>query len=254
MGRVGGQKSTKGSRAAPFDFEEESRSSQELDLWHHLAILGRFGVDSAWGMMRTGAQNPREDGADNLNWDGAENEHDSDTEPPQQTKSEEDDTELTSQPDTGTDAKKPQEESRCGGLDEDMTRKFDLAFSQSKLEAIFSGLAASTRVSYQSSRLYCGRFCFVRGSPIWLRPGEPGWGEPLLGFLIWTIKVFGRSSSTLKTRFAAIRLTHLVNGNVDFPLQAQRANDMMKGLEKREGVLRKRPLTLIFCSGCNGNW
>ena len=110
-----------------------------------------------------------------------------------------------------------------------------------KLEALFSGLADSERVSYQSSWMAWGRFCFVRGSPIWLAPGEPGWGEPLLDFLIWPSKVLGRRSSTLKTRFSAIRFMRLINGNVDFPLQAHRAKAMMKGLKKREGVMRKHP-------------
>ena len=114
-------------------------------------------------------------------------------------------------------------------------------FTKLKLEALLSGLADSTRASYQNSWLSWERFCFVRGISIWLIPGEPGWGEPLLDFLIWTIKVISRRSSTLKTRFSAIRFMHLVNGNVDFPIQSHRAKAMMKGLKKREGVLRKHP-------------
>ena len=34
---------------------------------------------------------------------------------------------------------------------------------------------------------------------------------------------------------------HLINGNVDFSLQAHRAKAMTKGLKKREEVMRKHP-------------
>ena len=130
---------------------------------------------------------------------------------------------------------------RCVGLNDVMKTQFQTVFSQAKLEALVSGLSDSTRVSYQSSWMAWGRFCFVRNISVWLLPGEPGWGEPLLDFLIWTSKVLGEISSTLKTRFSAIRFMHLINGNIDFSPQAHRAKAMMRGLKKREGVQRKYP-------------
>ena len=80
---------------------------------------------------------------------------------------------------------------KCGGLDDDIKNKSQCVFPKLKLDALFSGLADSARVSYQNSWLAWGRFCFVRGISIWLAPGGPGRDEPLLEFLIWTSKVLG---------------------------------------------------------------
>lgn len=84
-------------------------------------------------------------------------------------------------------------------------------------------------------------FCFVRRISVRLTPGEPGWGEPLLDFLIWGIEVLGRQESTSEVRFASIRLMHLANGNVDFSSQAHRAKAMITGIKKRDGAVRKQP-------------
>ena len=65
---------------------------------------------------------------------------------------------------------------------------------------------------------------------------------PLLDFPIWARKVLRSKASALKGRFAAIRLTHLANGDVGFILQSHRAWAMTWGLEKREGATRKPPL------------
>ena len=111
----------------------------------------------------------------------------------------------------------------------------------SELEALFSGLGDSAWASYRNSWLPWGKFCFVRGISIWLTPGEHGWDEPLLDFLIWTRKVMGRKSSTLMTRFAAIRFAHITNGNLDFTSQAHRVKAIIKGLKKREGAMSKHP-------------
>ena len=131
--------------------------------------------------------------------------------------------------------------SRCGGLNDMMKGKFTLLFSDAKLEALLPGLVDSAKSSYKSDRLGWGRFCFVRGVPIWLEPGKPGWGEPLLDFFRWASKVPGRKESALKGRFAAIRLMHLIEGNVGFSTQAHRVKALIKGLKKRGCVARKQP-------------
>ena len=131
--------------------------------------------------------------------------------------------------------------SSFGGLNEVMKTKFGVLFTDTKLEALFSGLSSSSRTECKSAWIGWGRFCFVRGIPVWLHPGTPGRGEPLLGFLIWTSKVLGRKASTLKGRFADIRFMHLANGNLDFTVQAYRAKALIKGLKKHEGVQRKQP-------------
>ena len=228
----------------PFDFEEVFRESQEQDLKLEpdIFFLSRFGRDATWDMMASGVQDPTRDGVGDLNWGDPDGVLVLTEEPiiypfpghcpfDHEEGRPAEDGETGEQPNTF----------RRGGLNDDLKTKLQRAFAKVKLEALLSGLADSARVSYQSSRMAWGRFCFVRGIPICLTPGEPGWDEPLLDFLIWTIKVTGRRSSTLKTRFAAIRFTHLVNGNLDFPLQAHRAKAVMKGLKKREGVQRKHP-------------
>ena len=91
-----------------------------------------------------------------------------------------------------------------------------------------------------------GRFCFVRGISVWPAPVSPDWDGPLLDFLIWTSKVIGRKSSTLKGRCAAIRFAHLVNGHLDCTLHAHSANALIKGLKKREFPQRKRPFNTDF--------
>ena len=70
--------------------------------------------------------------------------------------------------------------------------------------------------------------------------GGPGWGEPLLDFLIWPTIEIGKKSSALKGRCAAIRFMHLANGDVDFSLQSHRAKDTIRGLWRRERVTRKQ--------------
>ena len=75
---------------------------------------------------------------------------------------------------------------RCGGLNDVMKGRFHTAFDKAKLEALFSGLADSARISYQSSWLAWGAFALREAYP-------PGWrlgsrDEPLLGFSIWTSK------------------------------------------------------------------
>ena len=95
-----------------------------------------------------------------------------------------------------------------------------------------------------------GRFCFVRGISIWFAPGTPGWDEPLRDCLIWTSKVLGRKSSTLKGRFAAIRFVRLVSGDVDFTVEAHRGNATIKGLKEREKAFEENSLlTRIFPDG-----
>ena len=110
-----------------------------------------------------------------------------------------------------------------------MKKKFYLLFSEVKPEALFSGLSESSRSSYKSAWAVWGRFCFGRGISVWLTPGTPGWDEPLLDFWIWTSEILGRKSSTLEGRFAAIRFMHLVNGNLDFTLQAHRSKALING-------------------------
>ena len=106
--------------------------------------------------------------------------------------------------------------------------KFTLLFPDIKLVALLSGLDDIARSPYKTSGLGWGRICFVRGISVWLVPGMPGWGEPLLDFLICTSKALGVKSSTLEIRFAALRFTHLVNGNVDFSTQAHRSKALIK--------------------------
>ena len=45
----------------------------------------------------------------------------------------------------------------------------------------------------------------------------------------------------VKRSFASILLVRLIYGNVDFTLQAHRARALIKGLKKREGMVRKQP-------------
>lgn len=99
-----------------------------------------------------------------------------------------------------------------------------------------------------------GRFCFVRGISIWLTTGAHCWGEPLLDFLIWTGKVLGMRSPTLKTRFADIRFMRLVYGNVDFTLHAHRAKAMMKGSGNAKGRWENVLLIPIYSGGRTRNW
>ena len=130
---------------------------------------------------------------------------------------------------------------RCGGLDVLAGDKFTLPFSDIMLESVLSGLADSTRAPYKTAWLGLGRFCFVRGISVLLFPGTPGRGEPLLGFLIWTCKVLGMKYSTSKSIFAAVRFTHLINGDVDFSTHAHRTKALINGLKQRDGVGRKQP-------------
>ena len=134
---------------------------------------------------------------------------------------------------------------RRGGLNDLVQGGFTLLFSEIKLEDLLSGLADSTR-SYRTDWLGRGWFSFVRGISVWLEPGTPGWDEPPLDFLIRTIEIIGRKSSTLKSRFAAVRFMRFVNGNVDFSTQAHRTKALIKGLKKREGVRRKQPFNTDF--------
>ena len=191
-------------RPFPFDFEELFRYSQETALGPDLLILGRYSVDTAWNLMSTGVSNPREDGAGNLDWDHAQgndaNIAEDDGEHPADEQMMSDHAEEipdhvrtqgilpadpVNLPDSeenpiGTD---PQN-FRCGGLNDELKGRFKVLFDQVKLEALFSGLSDSARVSYQSSWHAWGRFCFVRGISVWLVPGVAGWDEPLLDFLI----------------------------------------------------------------------
>ena len=102
--------------------------------------------------------------------------------------------------------------SNCGGLNDLVKKKFDVLFSDVKLEALFTGIVDSARTSYKSAWAGLVRFCFVRGISAWPIPGTPEWDEPLSHYLIWTRGILGRKASTLKGRFAAIRFTRLVDG------------------------------------------
>ena len=130
-----------------------------------------------------------------------------------------------------------------GGTSENsLKERFRALFKEAKLEAFLSGLADSTRSSYKSSWVDCGRLCFPRHIPVWLTPRIQGWDEPLLGFfLIWTRNVLGIKASTLKNRLSAIRFTHLIDENVYFSLQPHRGKATIKGLRKLEGVTMKHP-------------
>ena len=261
----------------PTDFEAPFRDSHEAELGPDILILGRTGFNTSWNLMGTGVQHPTFDGVNNLNWEACPSLDDNDdaladilagTEgiPCLTTQSDEiPSTQGASRETVADDVVVVADEgpvnvpndmdfrcggltdlfesstSRFGGLNGVMKGRFHTVFDKAKLESLLSGLADSARISYQSSWLAWELFCFVRSISTWLVPGEPGWGEPLLDFLIWTSKVLGKRSSTLKTRFSAIRFMHLVNGNVDFPLQAHRAKAMMKGLKKSEWVVRKHP-------------
>lgn len=86
------------------------------------------------------------------------------------------------------------------------------------LESLLPGLDATTRLAYKSSWAEWGRFFYVRGISVWLSPGEPGWGEPLLDFLSWPRRVLGRRAPTLEGGFATTRFMRLVNGIIDFSL------------------------------------
>ena len=263
--------------AFPTDFEADFRDSHEAELGPDIIILGRTGFNTSWNLMRTGVQSPTVDGVDNLNWEAGPSLDQNDDDLADILAGTEGISDLTMQggasqvvvsapsgsgaentamvsdddvvvaPDDmdfrcgGLNFVFDSSTSKCGGLNDVMKGRFHTVFDKAKLEALFSGLADSTRISYQSSWLAWERFCFVRNISTWLAPGHPGWDEPLLDFLIWTSKILGKRSSTLKTRFAAIRFMRLINGNVDFTLQAHRAKAMMKGLKKREGVVRKHP-------------
>ena len=120
-----------------------------------------------------------------------------------------------------------------------MGDKFALLFHEVKVDSLLSGLSESTRTSYKAARIGCGRFCFVRRISVCLATGEQGRGDQLLDSSIWTTRVLGKKASALKGHPAAIRFTHLANGDLDFSLQSHRANAMIKGLEKREGATRK---------------
>ena len=136
-----------------------------------------------------------------------------------------------------------QDNFRCGGVNETLENQFQLVFTHAKLEELFriGGFRASKLPKLMDGT--GGGFFFVRGISIWLAPRVPGWDEPVLDFSRWASKILGLRSSTLKTRFAAIRLMHLISGNVDFSIQAHRAKAMTKGLKKREGVQRKHPFS-----------
>ena len=107
--------------------------------------------------------------------------------------------------------------------------------------SLIAGLADSARSPYKTARLGWGRFCVVRGISVWLVPGTPGLGEPLLDCIIWQSKGMGRKSPTSKRRLGAVRFAQLINGNVAFRTQAHRGKALIKGLKKREGVIRQQP-------------
>ena len=248
----------------PHDFEAAFRDSHEAELGPDILILGRTGFNTSWDLLNTGVQNPTSDGVRNLNWDGNAGFDQNDVDLADILEGADGIPDLTTQmsaspagqvfpPDVSGENvvaisdddpslvpypkdfrrvgahKFESPTSRCGGLNDVTKGRFHTVFDKAKLEALFSGLADSARVSYQSSWLAWGRFCFVRGISMWLTPGDPGWGEPLLDFLIWTSKVLGRRSPTLKTRSASIRFMRLIDGNVDFSLQSHRAKAMMNG-------------------------
>ena len=130
--------------------------------------------------------------------------------------------------------------------------KFDPLFSEVNLRALCSGVDDSSMASYKAAWAGRGRCCFVRGISVWLTPGDPGWDEPLLHFPIWASKVLGRKSPKLKGRFAAIRHMRPINGGVDFSLQSHRAREMVKGLGKLEGAMRKKPPNMDFLRWTHG--
>ena len=130
---------------------------------------------------------------------------------------------------------------RRGGANDQLSSRFRILFNEAKLGALLSGWADRARVSYAASWMAWGMFCYVGGIPAWLAAGNPGWGGPLLVFLIWTCNIIGLESSTLRGRFPSIRFARLINGKADFAAQSRRANGIIKGVQKKDGAMGKHP-------------
>ena len=105
-------------------------------------------------------RNPREDGSGNLDWEGRDPEGDAAVKSSPQPDPVELSVDLNTQEDASVSANQDAKDFRRGGLNDEAKRRFNAVFNQDKLEALFSGLSDSARVSYPSSWLTWGAILF----------------------------------------------------------------------------------------------
>ena len=129
-----------------------------------------------------------------------------------------------------------------GGLSRTFDRRLHKMLQLAKFELLTQSIGDTTRDQYLKCWAKWAQFAACMDASPWLQHSQGvGWGEMLLGFLVWEHKVFGLQASTLAKRFYAIRFIHVTEGYDDISLRAHRVKALLKAVKLRGTRCKKIP-------------
>lgn len=139
---------------------------------------------------------------------------------------------------------------RCGSPQDKLDEMVRPLVGVDKTKVFLDHMASGTRVSYWGAWNQWREFCNQRDRGVWIDPREGDhWDGNFLEFLLSHLEVMNRKASTSKTKIAAVRFFHLINGKVDFTAGGNRLKTLVKGWKKERTPMPKDRSTSNFWNG-----